>query len=222
MSCFSSGSSPVRQRQPILPARSAPMPGNCSSACPSRLRIDSTEVSRAPIVRAAVRYARTRNGLAPWISSRSATSSNVLAISMFSIQSSRTTSGHLPERALVDDPDTQRTGTVPLGSGLATGDDQIRVRADTARRAPQARARSSASSRVIRFRPPVNTITFPANGPRFRRWVPVTTTPRPTRRCDRRFRAGDRRISARAHSRVTPRARHPARGRQSGERRRGR
>ncbi len=55
LSCSSSGSSPVRHRCSILPARSAPMPGRSSRRSPFFLSSDSTGALSVPTVRAAVR-----------------------------------------------------------------------------------------------------------------------------------------------------------------------
>ena len=71
---------PVLQISAILPAGSSPIPGNSVSAFSSATR--SAALLESPATtREAFRYARIRNSLAPSISNRSATSSNISAIS---------------------------------------------------------------------------------------------------------------------------------------------
>src|SRR6059036_2598627 len=67
-----------------LPARSFPMPGRFSIWFGSWAR-SARGSGWSRTTRAALRYARTRNVLAPWISRRSAISSKICAISGFSI-----------------------------------------------------------------------------------------------------------------------------------------
>src|SRR5213596_2385861 len=67
-----------------LPARSFPMPGRSSIWFGSWAR-SARGSGWSRTTRDALRYARTRNVLAPWISRRSAISSKICAISGFSI-----------------------------------------------------------------------------------------------------------------------------------------
>ena len=56
----------------IFSARSLPMPSMSVSDRSGSATMSAADSARSWIVRAALRYARTRNGLAPWNSSRSA------------------------------------------------------------------------------------------------------------------------------------------------------
>src|SRR6266700_7898847 len=88
-SCLRSGSSPVVTMSVIFSARSSPMPAmSVRSLVPARTR-SAIGSGKSRMVRAALRYARTRNGFASWISRRSATSSNRRAMSGFCIEDGR-------------------------------------------------------------------------------------------------------------------------------------